>query len=161
MCTWHRGLLLDTSLWKCPLNRVNSSCKGFRRAPYVEHVFSDKLLERLLSAGLPQAFGNVARAEAISALERLDVKRLPHDVINDLANGVPAEEALARMLARGVPLPLLPLPPGEYDLLADKVEVSQGPGPQRPPGERGSGGEEAGGAPEQGVGGTAADSDGA
>ena len=24
MCTWHRGLLLDTSLWKCPLNRVNS-----------------------------------------------------------------------------------------------------------------------------------------
>ena len=32
MCTWHRGLLLDTSLWKCPLNRVNSIHRCFHWA---------------------------------------------------------------------------------------------------------------------------------
>lgn len=69
-------------------------CERFLAAPYVKRVYSDKLLDRILTHGLPKEVGPQAKDELVSALERLDVSRLPHDIINDIANKVPLGRGL-------------------------------------------------------------------
>lgn len=83
-------------------------CQVWQPAPYTEAVASDRVLERLLGAALPDEFAAPKRLEVSSALRRLDVAALPHDLLGRIADGEPLELVLAELVGRGLTIPLDP-----------------------------------------------------
>ena len=76
-------------------------CARFRGAPYYEHAYSDRLLERLLEAGLPEEFARRSSVEVKGVLGRVDLDvlmaRLPDEQISRLSRGEPLDLVLGEM----------------------------------------------------------------
>jgi hypothetical protein len=77
----------------------DSDCPGFEPGIYVEHEYSDRLLEQLARSHIPDRYGNKLEVTGIMRiLKGLDYERLPHHVIDQIADGVHPLIALAGLI---------------------------------------------------------------
>ena len=84
-----------------PCAGAGCDCAKFRPAPYFKHTYSDKLLELLLKAALPDEFAERRQVEIKGLLAKVDVNQLldqlPGDALAALARGEPLGVVLATM----------------------------------------------------------------
>ena len=79
---------------------VDCSCSDFEAAPYVEHEYSDRLLERLAMAHLPERYAT-SRLNVGSVAMRFDMNQLPDAAVERIAQGEHPLAVLASIIAQG------------------------------------------------------------
>ena len=79
---------------------VDCSCSDFEAAPYVEHEYSDRLLERLAMAHLPERYAT-SRLDVSSVAMSIDMSQLPDTAVERIAQGEHPHVVLASIIAQG------------------------------------------------------------
>jgi hypothetical protein len=131
----------------CPPDS-SCGCEGFRPAPFMKRVVSDKLLDRLLTSRLREEFGDQRRIEIRGMLTQVNltelIPRLPQAALSRLMDGEPIDLVLAELGDEALRRALEGVAPSGQ-LLPGGAELG-GPGTEG----RGEGGGQAGGAGEVG-----------
>ena len=120
-CGHHRRGHKDSKL---ACGEPTCTCYKFEPAPYYEVQRSDRLLEKVLQARLPDEWSERRQVEIRGLLGQLDVTRLPTWAVNRLANGESAagilmelsESEMASATEQAKQLPAGEVKEGEFEI---------------------------------------------